>query len=137
MENRERKLQRPQEQRLSPRTQLRPWQREPRHDVRRHEPCGLRLPHALRLPRKLVDQGARGQARPQALLRTYPNDHRLSRLPLMGNPNDNPHQLQAASRNRSATLPIKSKREGFRIADVRPGLLTFSTAIFALGAITK
>src|SRR5215213_1569777 len=51
MEDRERKLQRPQVQRLPPRAQFRPRQAEPRHDVRRHEPARLRTSYGLRLPR--------------------------------------------------------------------------------------
>jgi hypothetical protein len=71
----------------------------PRYDVLRNEPTGLRLPHRLRLPGRLVDQGARGKTRPRALLRTHENDHRLSGLPLVGNSYDDLNQIKAAPRN--------------------------------------
>src|SRR5712691_3838987 len=110
LENRERDLQRPEKQRLSSRTQFRPRQTKPRHAVRRHEPFGLRVPHHLRLPRRFVDQGSPGQTRPKTLLRTYPDNHRLSRLSRLGNPHDNPDQIKATSRTRKANLGLKSGR---------------------------
>jgi hypothetical protein len=66
------------------------------HNIRRHEPAGLRLPHRLRLPRRLMDQSARGKTRPQALLPAHQNDHCLSGLSLLGSPYDNLDQIKAA-----------------------------------------
>src|SRR5712691_9644368 len=53
---------------------------------------------------------ARSQTRPKTLLRTYPHDHRLSRLSRLGNPHDHPDQIQATPGTRKTNLGLKSGR---------------------------
>jgi hypothetical protein len=57
----------------------------------------------------------------KTLLRTHPNHHRLSRLPRLVVPHDNPDKLQTAPRNRKADRRLKIwEGGGFRIADGPP-----------------
>ncbi len=69
LEDRERELQRPEIQRLPSRTQLRPRQATPRHDVRRPEHARLRGPHGLRLSRTDLERRQDRQTGSEALLR--------------------------------------------------------------------
>jgi hypothetical protein len=90
LEDRERDLQRPQNQGLQPRAQLRPRQSPSRRRARHLEPARLRLPHRLR-PRRSPLAPRHGHPRPpHPLLRGAPLPHRLSRLPLLGRPAPNP-----------------------------------------------
>jgi hypothetical protein len=55
-----------------------------------------------------MDQSARGKTRPQALLPAHQNDHRLSRLSLLGNPYDDLDQIKAAPKNRKPDGQLKN-----------------------------
>src|SRR5215212_10930406 len=108
MEDRERKLQRPQVQRLPPRAQLRPWQAEPRHDVHRHEPARLRTPYGVRLPRTALDRGQNRQTGADALLRAHQNHHGLSRLSRLDYAHADPDRLETAASCRAPTRTMMS-----------------------------
>src|SRR3954449_5898469 len=85
------------------RKQLRPWQAEPRHDVRRHEPARLRTPYGLRLPRTDLDRGQNRETGADALLRAHQNHHGLSRLSRLDGTHADANRLKAAAPCRGPT----------------------------------
>src|SRR3954469_8508479 len=119
MEDRERKLQHPQVQRLPPRAQLRPRQAEPRHDVRCHEPARLRTPYGLRLPRTALDRGQNRQTSAHALLRAHQNHHGLSRLSRLDDAPADPDRLKTAApcRGSARTMMPRAAIWPMRIAE--------------------
>src|SRR5271166_1226589 len=53
------------------------------------------------------------QTRPNPVLRAYEDNHRLSRVPRLANPHDNPHHLKTAPRNRktnSGLILVRHRR---------------------------
>ena len=98
LEDRERDLQRAQEQRLPSRAQLRPRQGEPVGLARHLEPLCLRLPRVVRKPRNRLEKGPRRPWVAPALLRAPAHHNQLPRLSLMVRPRANPQNRTTTTR---------------------------------------
>src|SRR5208283_3983453 len=118
VEDRERKLQRPEKPRLRTRTQFRAWRVLSGHDARRPQRPRLRLAYGSRPSRTTVAQGQRGDGKANELLRLPRNHDEIRRLPCLVRSPQGPRHLHNPTRtpqnpkNRVVTKP----RATFRIA---------------------
>ena len=103
LEDRERKLQCPEEQRLQSRTQFRPREKQPLGRVRVPEPARFRLPYRLRSGRRSLAQGDGEDGNPRPVLRKPAIHHHLPDLPHLGRPSGN-----AGLRQTSAHCPLNT-----------------------------
>ena len=108
LEDRERDLQRAQEQRLPSRAQLRPRQGEPVSLARHLEPLCLRLPRVVRKPRNRLGKGPRRPWVAPALLRAPAHHNQLPRLSLLVRPRANPQNRTTTTRQGQ---PLKQSRD--------------------------
>ena len=92
VEDRERKLQRPQNQGLQPWAQLRTRQEQPGRPPGNHEPARLRDPYPLRPHLQCMAEGAQAHRNAQALLSGSRRHNRIPHLPKLGRTHPNPHR---------------------------------------------